>query len=362
MYSHRARLYGYYSTSASFTFAEPFFSQPLLTNRPKSHILIPMHYVLGFDGGGTKTECVLLDSHHQLRATTRSGPSNPFRIGHEAATSALTQAAQSAAREAGIELREIDALCAGLAGVGSSQSHEEMHRQIANAFPKMKIRLITDLELSLAAITEPAAIVLVAGTGSSALARNTQGHTARAGGYGPLLSDQGSAFDVGRLAVAAAVRDRDRTGADSAIGAEILRHLKFSSWTELRDRARTTADEVFPRVFPVIVSAAESGDAHAQSLLRNAAQEIALLVEALVDRLKLRDSAIYIAKTGGMVSASKFFDAQLDAELKKIAPRATTGLLPVPPAEAAAHLALDLMSQPANSATQPATGQQSAGK
>ena len=317
-----------------------------------------MHFVLGFDGGGTKTECVLLDSHRQVRATTRSGPSNPFRIGHEAATAALTEAAQSAAREAGIELRQIASLCAGLAGVGSSQSHEEMRRQIANAFPNTKIRLITDLELSLAAIAQPAAIILVAGTGSSALGRDAQGHTARAGGHGPLLSDQGSAFDVGRLAVAAAVRERDRTGADSAIGAQILRHLKFSSWTDLRDRARSAADEVFPRVFPAVAQAAESGDAHAQTLLRNAAQEIALLAEALVDRLKLRDSALYIAKTGGMISASKFFDAQLDAELKKIAPRATIGLLPLPPAEAAARLALELISTSAN----PVSVQQTAGK
>jgi len=321
-----------------------------------------MHYVLGFDGGGTKTECVLLDSQRQIRATTRSGPSNPFRIGHEAATAALTEAAQSAAREAGIELREIAALCAGLAGVGSAQSHEEMQRQIANAFPHTKIHLITDLELSLAAIPEPAAIVLVAGTGSSALGRDAQGHTARAGGHGPLLSDQGSAYDVGRRAVAAAVLDRDRTGSDTPIGAEILRHLKFSNWNELRDRARTAADEVFPRVFPVVAQAAESGNEHAQLLLRTAAQEIATLAAVLVERLKLRDSAIYIAKTGGMVSASKFFEAQLDAQLKEIAPQATMGLLPVPPAEAAARLALELIASPADPVAKRATGQQSAGK
>jgi N-acetylglucosamine kinase-like BadF-type ATPase len=318
-----------------------------------------MHYVLGFDGGGTKTECVLLDSQRQVRATTRSGPSNPFRIGHEAATVALTEAAQSAAREAGIELREIAALCAGLAGVGSAQSHEEMQRQLANAFPDTKRRLVTDLELSLEATGQPAAIVLVAGTGSAAIGRDAQGHTARAGGHGPLLSDQGSAYDVGRLAVAAAVRERDRSGSDTAIGAEILRHLKFSSWIELRDRARVAADEVFPRVFPVIAQAAESGDACSQTLLRYAAREITVLADALVDRLKLRDSAIYIAKTGGMISNSKFFDGQLDAQLREIAPRAIIGLLPISPAEAAARLALELVSA---SATQQTTGQQTTGQ
>jgi N-acetylglucosamine kinase-like BadF-type ATPase len=315
-----------------------------------------MHYVLGFDGGGTKTECVLLDSQKQVRATSRSGPSNPFRIGHEAATAALTEAAQNGARDAGIDLHKISAICAGLAGVGSAQSHEEMQHHITNAFPGAKLRLITDLELSLASISQPEAIVLVAGTGSSALGRDAQGHTVRAGGHGPLLSDQGSAYDVGRLAVAAAVRERDRTGSDSATGAEILHHLKFSNWTDLRDRARVAADEVFPRVFPVIAQAAESGDAAAQALLRNAAQEIAILAGALADRLRLRDSAIYIAKTGGMVSASKFFETQLDAELRKVAPRATIGRLPIPPAETAAHLALELISSSTSPAARPATG------
>jgi N-acetylglucosamine kinase-like BadF-type ATPase len=312
-----------------------------------------MHYVLGFDGGGTKTECVLLDSHNQIRAITRSGPSNPFRIGHETATAALVEAAQAAAREAGIDLQKISGLCAGLAGVGSAQSHEEMQHHIANAFPNAKLRLITDLELSLEIIDYPAAIVLVAGTGSSALGRDAQGRTARVGGHGPLISDQGSAYDVGRKAVAAAVLDRDRTGSESAIGAEILRSLKFSSWTELRDRVRTSADEVFPRVFSIVAQAAESADAQAQSLLCNAAKEIAAVADALVERLKLRDSAIYIAKTGGMFSASKFFDAELDAQLKKVAPRASVGVLPLPPAEAAARLALKLIARPA---TEPSAG------
>jgi N-acetylglucosamine kinase-like BadF-type ATPase len=307
-----------------------------------------MQYVLGFDGGGTKTECVLLDSQGQIRASSRSGPSNPLRTGFESAASALAEAAHSAAREAGIDVHEISAVCAGLAGVGSAQSHAEMERQLANTFPNSKLRLLTDLELSLEATGQPAAIVLVAGTGSAAIGRDANGCIARAGGHGPLLSDQGSAYDVGRLAVAAAVRERDRTGADTAIGTEILRHLKFSSWTELRDRARAAADEVFPRVFPVIAQAAERGDAHAQSLLLRAAQEVAVLADSLVERLHLRDSAIHIAKTGGMIAASKFFDAQLDAQLKKIAPRATIGLLPVTPAEAAGRLALELISMPAN--------------
>jgi glucosamine kinase len=303
-----------------------------------------MHYVLGFDGGATKTECILMDSSRQIRATSRTGPSNPLRAGFDAASSAIAQAAQFATREANIEPSQISAVCAGLAGVGSSQSHEEMQRLLSGMFPKAAVRLITDLELSLEATGQRPAIVLVAGTGSAAIGRDADGHTARAGGHGPLLSDQGSAYDVGRQAVAAAVRERDRTGADSAIGTKILHHLKFSSWTELRDRARTAADEVFPRAFPVVAAAADAGDTSAQSLLHAAAHEIAILADALVERLHLRDATFYLAKTGGIIGVSRFFDTELDAQLKKIAPRANIGLLPVAPAEAAAGVALETIA------------------
>jgi glucosamine kinase len=303
-----------------------------------------MRYVLGFDGGATKTECILMDSTRQVRATTRSGPSNPLRVGFDAASSAIAQAAQFATRDVGLDPAQINAVCAGLAGVGSSQSHEEMLRLLTGMFPKAAVRLITDLELSLEAAGQSPAIVLVAGTGSAAIGRDADGHTVRAGGHGPLLSDQGSAYDVGRQAVAAAVRSRDRTGIETALGTKILHHLKFSSWTELRDRARTSADEVFPRAFPVVAAAADAGDTSAQSLLHSAAHEIAILADALVERLHLRDSTFYLAKTGGIIGVSKFFDTELDIQLKQIAPHANIGLLPVAPAEAAACVALELIT------------------
>jgi N-acetylglucosamine kinase-like BadF-type ATPase len=315
-----------------------------------------MHYVLGFDGGGTKTHCVLLDSDRRIRSFSISGPSNPFRTSFEIATTELRTAAQMAANSAGINVDQITALCAGLAGVGSTESNEEMQRHLTTAFPNAKIRLMTDLELSLEATGRRPAIVLVAGTGSAAMGRDAQGRTARAGGHGPLISDQGSAYDVGRITVSVMVREHDRAGFDTPVGAEILRQLGFSNWIELRDRARVAADEVFPRVFPIVAAAAEGGLTFAQTLLVYAAREIAALAGVLIDRLSLQDAELFIAKTGGMCN-SKFFDAQLDAQVKDVAPRATTGFLSINPAQAAANLALEaIASTPSRVASDTTTG------
>jgi N-acetylglucosamine kinase-like BadF-type ATPase len=303
-----------------------------------------MRCVLGFDGGGTKTECVLMDESRRILARSHSGPSNPLRVGFDAAASALQESAQRAAKSANVENPIIVALCAGLAGTSQPDAATKVHEALANVFPETKIRILTDLSLALESTGQRPSIVLVAGTGSACIGWDAQGRISRSGGHGPLLGDQGSAYDIGRQAILSALRSRDRTANDVPLGSQILRQLGCATWHELQNRTRTSADEVFPRVFPVVTAAAEAGDDLARNLLRNAAQELAGLVETLVERLRLRETSFPLAKTGGMIGRSQFFDAELDSRLNQAAPQAKIGSLPISPAEAAARLALDLFS------------------
>src|SRR5256885_14299732 len=82
-------------------------------------MLFVMRYVLGFDGGGTKTECVLMNSADQVLARTYAGPSNPFRIGVESAAHAVNEAASLALEDAGVSRAVIVAVGAGLAGTAT---------------------------------------------------------------------------------------------------------------------------------------------------------------------------------------------------------------------------------------------------
>jgi glucosamine kinase len=202
----------------------------------------------------------------------------------------------------------------------------------------------TDLDTSLAATGDGPAVVLIAGTGSAAVGRDAMARLARAGGNGPLLGDEGSAYDIGRRAILAVLRDLDRTGDDSSLGKQTLRQLGCSGWPEVRQRASTAASEIFPRVFPVVAVAADAGDKTARTLLTEAARDLAALVKIVVVRLELTKVDFLLAKTGGTLGRSAFFDAQLDELLREIAPKARIGPLPMPPVEAAAHLALRLVS------------------
>src|SRR5258707_8773492 len=74
-----------------------------------------MRYILGFDGGGTKTECVLMNSADQVLARTYAGPSNPSRIGVESAARAVEESAELALRETGLQRSAVTAVSAGRA-------------------------------------------------------------------------------------------------------------------------------------------------------------------------------------------------------------------------------------------------------
>src|ERR1700687_198164 len=167
-----------------------------------------MRYILGFDGGGTKTECVLMNSADQVLARTYAGASNPTRSGVESAALAVEQSAELALREAGLQRSVISAVGAGLAGTAKPDMRERMCGGTQKCFRGAVVIILTDLEAALAAAGEGPAIVLVVGTGSAAFGRDAEGKIARAGGYGPSSSDQGSAYDIGRRAIAAALAGR----------------------------------------------------------------------------------------------------------------------------------------------------------
>lgn len=298
-----------------------------------------MKVVLGFDGGGTKTECVVMSTSGGVLSRARGPASNPTRIGFSAAMAGVTAAANAAIRSLR-DSAEVVALCAGLAGTGQPEYRSRMQQALEQNFPQAVVDVRTDLELPLAATPAGPAMVLIVGTGSAAIGRDAAGTIRREGGLGPAGSDEGSAFDIGRQAVAAS------RGEDSSEGRElarqIFRHLGLANWSEIDARAVAQADTVFPRIFPVVAAAADAGNPLAQALLRKAATQLAAITSRLAESLGLQQQSIPLGKTGGTVGRSRFFDEALDRELAHVLPDARISILLVDPAEVAAAVALQL--------------------
>jgi N-acetylglucosamine kinase-like BadF-type ATPase len=305
-----------------------------------------MRFVLGFDGGGTKTHCVLMDELLRVRAESRSGPSNPLRVGFGGALASVCEAARLAMQTAGVSSNEVAVICAGLAGTAQLDARQKMKRLLSEEFSGKVVHVCTDLELSLESTGDGPAIVLIAGTGSAAVGRGLEGQIFRVGGHGTLLSDEGSSYDVGRRAASATLRAFDRLGANTALGSKILRETEVTDWQEFQSRAQAVPDEVFPKLFSVVAESAAQGDTTAIALLHQAVLDLVGLVRDLIGRLQLSDRRFLFLKSGGMLGRYPQFDAELDRYLLEAAPHAEFGALAISPAEAAARTAVRLLPQP----------------
>jgi N-acetylglucosamine kinase-like BadF-type ATPase len=299
-----------------------------------------MSALLGFNAGGTKTDCVVLDSSDRVLAEATGGPANPLRIGFAKACAALGDTAKRALAEAHKNESEVRAVCAGIAGAGRPRVARRITSYLTHVFPQSQVRVTSDIEIALeAAIGQGQGVVVVAGTGSAACGRNGEGKMARAGGWGPWIGDEGSAYDIGRRAVEASLRARDHLGPATTLGEKILLIAEARDWDSLIERIAKRPDNVFPKLLPVVLEAAEAGDGVAGEILKAARSSLAALAKCVIQQLGLTGQSFTLAKSGGVFGRSARFDSAVDQELAEIAPTARIAPLQIPPAHAAAELA-----------------------
>src|SRR5438876_2040282 len=155
-----------------------------------------MRYVLGFDGGGTKTECVLMDETGAILARSRSGASNPTTFGEDTSLASLTHGAADALRAAGKSKQDVAYLVAGISGAGEPAMRWALQSGLQPKLPNAKICVTSDLVLSFPATGQIPSALVIAGTGSAALARTTPSKFARARGHRPATGDTSTASDV----------------------------------------------------------------------------------------------------------------------------------------------------------------------
>jgi len=303
-----------------------------------------MRYVLGFDGGGTKTECVLMDETGAILARSRSGASNAVNVGAKAAVAALAEAGVEALRSAAKSSSDIAYILAGISGAGEPAVQAEIKILLQPSFPDASIVITSDLPLTLAATGEIPSVVVIAGTGSAVLGRTAPLKLARAGGFGPIIGDPGSANDIGRKTVAHCFQ-KFLNKEKFLLTDEICRTFDCT-WPQFVDLAREQPTVIFPKIFPIVAKAAEAGDASARSILITAASDLLRQVLEVLDQLQLQNTSFFLAKTGGVFEGSPFLNAEFDRLVRETAPSVRIGPLPRPVVESAALLSRDALTSP----------------
>jgi len=267
-----------------------------------------MPYYLGIDGGGTKTRCVLADETTVL-AKSMTGGSNIVRLGETQVREALHAAIHQVCTTARISPDQIRASCIGAAGAARPEIAAKIRSILAELISDIsptKIEVVGDTVIALeAAFGAGPGVIAIAGTGSIVYGRDADGHTARAGGWGFAVSDEGSGHWIGRRAISAILSARDQ-GLETALTAMVLQAWKLNTIDELVQQANSTPPPDFPRLFPIVLRGADEADSPARELLADAGAKLAELAAIVVRRLapSAPEAILPVAMTGSVFRQS----------------------------------------------------------
>lgn len=150
-------------------------------------------------------------------------------------------------------------------------------------------------------------ILLISGTGSACSGRNSQGESWRAGGWGHLLDEMGSAYALGKAAMVAATREADHRGPPTALTTLVCEVFKLSDLKEIFDklhRSEISRSDV-AAIAPHVVAWAEKGDVVARRVLRTESNGLVEMVLTVVRQLKMESPNL--ALTGGLITNATGF-------------------------------------------------------
>ncbi len=267
--------------------------------------------VLGIDGGGSHTLALIaVADTGQILGRGSSGPSNIQSVGVDSALTELALAVENAFATAGVPRSRVAAANLGLAGIDRQEGFDVMHEWADRVELADRVSVANDANLLLAAGTpEGWGLAVVCGTGSIAFVRSQEGVIGRAGGWGHLLGDEGSAFQIVLQSLRACCRAVDQCAPATAMvdrfvskmglpdAANFIHAVYRGPW----DRAALAA------MAPLVLECATEGDEVARHVVERQAEELARTAAAAVTNHHLPTQALPLALTGGVVLNSAMY-------------------------------------------------------
>ena len=300
-------------------------------------------FFIGIDGGGTKTTGLLADRAGHIIAKTESGASNYHAVGEERTKQVLSDVVTRLISDANASL-ESCTCCLGLAGVTSSVDRHVIGR-ICDEIGLPGNRILThDAQIALVGGAEElSGVIIIAGTGSIVYGINAAGQEAQAGGWGHLLGDEGSGYDIARRAFQAVARAADGRGDPTLLSSLMLEELKFSQSRNLIPWMHSVGKDQVAKFAGVVFDAANAKDPVAQGILDEAADELTVAARVVIDKLGF-SQPFNLVLSGGIFSHQPTFAASLRNRLKNITPHARVCLPKREPAYGAILFAMSKFS------------------
>jgi N-acetylglucosamine kinase-like BadF-type ATPase len=303
---------------------------------------LTVRLLVGVDGGATKTVALIGTELGEILGRGESGSSNYQNIGTEAAGKAIKQAVVEAQKHAEIRGNHVSIAVVALAAVNSPKDLAAARRFVRDTKIARVTHVVHDSVAALHAVTHgKPGIVVISGTGSVAAGINKTGKYVRAGGWGYLIDDEGSAYHIGTRALNSAFRTLDGRSSNTKL-AQVLKR-KF--------RVKTLQDASYliyshgPRIDAIagltpLVSKLAPSDEVCREILSDAGVALADLTCVVAKRLKLAHDAFSIALVGGTFKSGRYLLQPYLAKVKTKCPRAEIRISRTEPVRGALALAV----------------------
>ncbi|MFV0388252.1 MAG: BadF/BadG/BcrA/BcrD ATPase family protein [Pyrinomonadaceae bacterium] len=297
---------------------------------------------LGVDGGGTKTKVVLMDINHQIVATGLGGPSNPLRVGVDAAVDNIMHAFVDASDKSKRMVLDVATGVFGLAGVRRQDIRDRVRERLIRELRTNRVTVVPDAEIAWFASTRGAAgVVVISGTGSICYGKDSDGNAAVAGGWGPIAGDEGSGINISKNALRAIAKASDGRAPETRLAEVASDYFRASNPEDLivaiaspqMDNKRLAG---FARS---VIEIAKQGDDIAMEIVSVAGYELGLAASAVIRKLGLTNQKIPVGMVGSIFKAGEILKAPMLEIVNATAPKAYLKEPELEPAQAAAELA-----------------------
>jgi len=289
---------------------------------------VPGGVFLGIEAGGTRTVAAALE-----RGTgSHSGrPSLPMEFGPANLRLLSDAQLRRRFREIARAMPEPISIAIGMAGARTESDRERIRKAAAKVWPGVPCCPTNDLDTALAAAENgesrraaaQARVLVLSGTGSCCFGRTKEGKTAKVGGWGHLLGDKGSGFEIGLRALKAVVYYYDCEGVWSPLGQRLLRVLQLNEPDDLIGWAQGAGKTEIAALAVEVFEAAAKRDKIAVDILTGAAHSLAGDAAACARRLVKPQMAVEFVLAGSVLTKQVRFAKQVRRILQQQWPNAS---------------------------------------
>ncbi len=284
-----------------------------------------MEYILGVDGGATKTTAVIAEAGGKKIADSVSSASNFLSVGVDNAINNLNSAVFGALEKAGIGKDIIfESSCFGFAGFNVPDDLNTYRKIVENEKLKKHLRtsktlICNDTRIGLeAGSSAENKIIIIAGTGSNCFGINDRGEQAGSTGWDYILADEGSGYSVSVKALRAVMRAYDGRGKKTMLTDKILGELGFKEAIEIVNwtYGKPFSKKRIGQFSEVVCRCAYREDEICIKILHQEAMESVLSVETVAGKLGLLDKRTDLVFVGGLFKCEKYFKDVVTEELE----------------------------------------------